>query len=159
MSTANKTYVQLFTNPLPSLDEASHLVASNSAGAISTFAGTTRDHFQGKQVLKLEYEGYGPMAEKILQQIIMEARDKWEIQHVLVYHRLNEVPIGEASVIIAVSSAHRKEAMQAVEYLIDELKARCPIWKKEFYLDGSVWKGTCEGCTSNREHRHGHSVA
>jgi molybdopterin synthase catalytic subunit len=159
MSMANKTYVQLFTNPLPSLDEASHLVASDSAGAISTFSGTTRDHFQGKQVLKLEYEGYGPMAEKILQHIILEAREKWEIQHVLVYHRLNEVPIGEASVIIAVSSAHRKEAMQAVEYLIDELKARCPIWKKEFYLDGSVWKGICEGCTSNREHRHGHSVA
>ncbi|CAO3689025.1 unnamed protein product [Umbelopsis vinacea] len=159
MATIYNTYIQLFTSPLPNLDEASQRVASNSAGAISTFSGTTRDNFQGKQVLKLEYEGYEPMAEKMLHTIVMEARNQWDIQHVLVYHRLNEVPIGEASVIIAVSSAHRKEAMVAVEYLIDELKARCPIWKKEFYTDGSIWKGTCEGCTSNKNHRHGHSVA
>ncbi|GAB5590907.1 Molybdopterin synthase catalytic subunit [Umbelopsis nana] len=159
MAATYNTYIQIFNSPLPSLDEASRLVASDGAGAISTFSGTTRDHFQGKRVLKLQYEGYEPMAERILHDIVNEARNLWDIQHVLVYHRLKEVPIGEASVVIAVSSAHRKEAMKAVEYLIDELKARCPIWKKEFYLDGSLWKGTCEGCTSNKDHRHGHSVA
>ncbi|KAJ2955214.1 hypothetical protein NQZ79_g8754 [Umbelopsis isabellina] len=159
MASNTRTYIQLFDGSLPTLDEACQLVASDSAGAISTFSGTTRDNFNGKQVLKLEYEGYGPMAEKILREIAEETRSKWEIQHVLVYHRLNEVPIGEASVIIAVSSAHRREAMRAVEYLIDELKIRCPIWKKEFYMDGSIWKGSCEGCAANKEHRHGHAIA
>lgn len=95
--------------------------------------------------MRLDYEAYVPMAIKVLEQVVQEARQKWELKHVAIYHRTGTVPVGQVSVIVAVSSAHRKEAMHATEYLIDHLKARCPIWKKEVYNDGSVWKGSCEG--------------
>lgn len=79
------------------------------------------------------------MAEKVIQSLITDARSKWQLTKVAVYHRLGTVPVGETSVIIAVSSEHR-QSLQAVEWLIDELKKKAPIWKKEVYEDGSVWK-------------------
>ncbi|CAG8767904.1 15953_t:CDS:2 [Acaulospora morrowiae] len=122
------------------------IVKDNGAGAISTFSGTTRDTYRDKKVIKLDYEAYIPMAEKVLLSIISEARSKWELKKIAVYHRLGTVPVGENSVIIAVSSVHRKESLQSVEWLINQLKEKAPIWKKEIYSDGSVWK-------ENRENR------
>ncbi|KAI8150288.1 Molybdopterin biosynthesis MoaE [Fennellomyces sp. T-0311] len=145
--------VDITSDNLPSLESISHLVQDDTAGAISTFSGLTRDTFQGKRVVQLDYEAYVPMATKVLHELIKEARDQWDLKHVAVYHRIGTVPVGQVSVVIAVSSAHRREGLRATEYLIDHLKDRCPIWKKEVYEDGSVWKGTCEGCRLNK-HKH-----
>ena len=96
--------------------------------------------------MQLDYEAYIPMATKVLGELIKEAREQWKLKHIAIYHRIGTVPVGQVSVIVAVSSAHRREGLRATEYLIDHLKDRCPIWKKEIYEDGSVWKGACEGC-------------
>lgn len=98
----------------------------------------------GKKVVRLEYEAYIPMAKKTLENLIAEARQQWDLKHVAIYHRTGVVPVGQVSVIIATSSKHRKDSIDSVEFLIDSLKDRCPIWKKEVYEDGSVWKGTCQ---------------
>ncbi|CDH60344.1 molybdopterin synthase catalytic subunit-like [Lichtheimia corymbifera JMRC:FSU:9682] len=145
---SNNDIVTISPNVLPSLDTVSHQVSNDGAGAIVTFSGCTRDTFQGKRVLRLEYEAYEPMAIKVLKELIAEARGKWDLTHVAIYHRTGVVPVSQVSVIIAVSSAHRAEAFRASEYLIDTLKERCPIWKKEVYEDGSVWKGQC--CNHNQ---------
>ncbi|KAI9145812.1 Molybdopterin biosynthesis MoaE [Paraphysoderma sedebokerense] len=125
-------------------------VRDDKAGAISTFSGTTRNNFNGKKVLTLHYESYVPMAKQQLQILVTETRRKYpSILNIAVSHRIGLVPVGKDSVIIAVSSPHRKEGLEAVNYLIDELKRRVPIWKKEMYEDGeSSWKenGECEGC-------------
>lgn len=99
---------------------------------------------KGKTVVRLDYEAYKPMAVKVLKELIQQARNKWSLKHVAVYHRIGTVPVGQVSVIIAASSTHRKEAIHATEFLIDTLKDQCPIWKKEVYQDGSVWKGACK---------------
>jgi len=129
-----------------SLESIISQVKSNAAGAITTFSGTTRDNFNGKKVLKLEYEAYTPMAIKEMKSICSQIRSKWDVIHVALVHRIGEVPVGEASVIVAVSSSHRKESLEAVQYGIDSIKERVPIWKKEFYEDGSTWKDNCEAC-------------
>ena len=117
-------------------------VVCPTAGGIATFTGTTRDHFEGKQVVRLEYEAYGAMAEKEIRAICGRMRARWALRHIAFAHRTGVVPTCEASVEIAVSSTHRKEALEAVQYAIDELKAHVPIWKKEVY-DGeaaAAWK-------------------
>lgn len=93
--------------------------------------------------MQLDYEAYEPMAIKVLRELTEEARRQWDLTHIAIYHRVGTVPIGGISVVIACSSVHRAEALHATEFLIDHLKARCPIWKKEVYEDGSVWKGSC----------------
>lgn len=96
-----------------------------------------------KVVVELEYEAYVPMAKKVLLEIIKEARSKWNLKHIAIYHRTGVVPVGKVSVIVATSSKHRGDSIDSARYLIDELKDRCPIWKREVYEDGSVWKGAC----------------
>ena len=117
-------------------------VQRNDAGAVATFVGTTRDTFQGKVVTRLEYEAYEPMAVKELRRLCGVAREKWpDLQDIAIVHRVGSVPVGDASVIVAVSSAHRKPALQSCAWLIDELKVTVPIWKKEWYADGTAnWK-------------------
>ncbi|CAH1758665.1 10595_t:CDS:2 [Entrophospora sp. SA101] len=132
-------FVKITPEPLI-LQDIVDLVKDDSAGAITTFSGTTRNTFKDKIVVQLDYEAYIPMAEKILLSMIDESRSKWNLIKVAIYHRVNTVPVGETSVIIAVSSAHRHESIHAVEWLIDQLKDKAPIWKKEIYNDGSVWK-------------------
>ncbi|RKP38138.1 molybdopterin synthase catalytic subunit-like protein [Dimargaris cristalligena] len=111
------------------------------AGAISAFMGTTRDSFQGREVLSLEYEAYLPMADKMLREIMAEARHCWAVHHVTIGHKLGHCPVGEVSVVIVVSAAHRHESLAAVEYLINRLKDCVPIWKKEILGDGTgQWK-------------------
>uniref|UniRef100_A0A6V2DEJ3 Molybdopterin synthase catalytic subunit n=1 Tax=Ditylum brightwellii TaxID=49249 RepID=A0A6V2DEJ3_9STRA len=131
----------------PSLEECSNFVNHPACGAISTFVGITRDNFQGKTVAKLSYEGYIPMAEKELRKVCEEVCEKYpSIVRIAAVHIIGDCPVGQASVILAASSPHRKDAMHCVEFLIDELKARVPIWKLEVYEgdEGSVWKENIE---------------
>jgi molybdopterin synthase catalytic subunit len=152
-------------------DELSHeraveLVTHESAGAISTFIGTTRDNFNGKRplqyqvitgmlmdiaspgkkVVRLEYEGYVPMAKLELLKICAQIREQWpSVVGIVMFHRLGVVEVKQASVIIAVSSPHRREAIEACAYAIDTLKATVPIWKSEQYEgDSRVWKENLE---------------
>ncbi|XP_028399025.1 molybdopterin synthase catalytic subunit-like isoform X2 [Dendronephthya gigantea] len=127
--------------------ETSSLVGSPSAGATSIFVGTTRDTFNGKRVVRLEYEAYEPMAKKELAKICQDIHKKWNVLKIAIVHRIGLVPISEASVVIAISSVHRKESLEAVQYCIDTLKATVPIWKKEVYDDGqSTWKENSDCC-------------
>lgn len=130
-----------------SLDPLVKAVGDDACGAITTFSGTTRNHFEGKEVLRLEYEAYEPMALKELKQLTTQTLAKYShvgVRHVACAHRLGVVPCGEASVLIAVSSEHRAAAFDACRWMIDTLKARVPIWKKEIYADGSKWKENAE---------------
>lgn len=133
-------FVKLLNSKL-SVEEISNLVSSPSCGAISFFVGTTRDNFENKQVVQLEYEAYEPMAEKAMKKVCEDIRRKWKVEHIAIYHRLGIVPVMEASVVIAVSSPHRAESLQAVQYAIDTIKSLTPIWKKEVYAsEQAEWK-------------------
>ncbi|KAF2291808.1 hypothetical protein GH714_035689 [Hevea brasiliensis] len=114
------------------------------AGAIATFSGTTRDTFEGKIVVELRYEAYVPMAVRQIKSICSSARLSWNVHSIAVAHRLGPVPVGETSVFIAVSAVHRADALDACKFVIDELKASVPIWKKEVYSNGEVWKENSE---------------
>ncbi|KAL3530151.1 hypothetical protein ACH5RR_009473 [Cinchona calisaya] len=119
-------------------------VHSPQCGAIATFAGTTRDTFDGKTVLELRYEAYVPMAIRCIKSICSCARSTWNIYSIAAAHRLGAVPVGETSVFVAISSVHRVDALDACKFLIDEIKASVPIWKKEVYTNGEVWKENSE---------------
>jgi len=109
------------------------------AGAICIFEGIVRNHSKGKTTRYLEYDGYETMALNKMEEIGMFVRRAWEIDAVGIVHRLGHLDIGETSVAIIVTSAHRRAAFDACEYAIDKLKKIVPIWKKEFFEDGEVW--------------------
>jgi molybdopterin synthase catalytic subunit len=132
------------------LDRLIDAVRDPSAGAIATFLGTTRVSNRGRTVLRLEYEAYGGMAESELGRIGAEAGARWEICRVAIVHRVGIVPVGEASVAVAVSAPHRAEAIHACHFAIDRLKEVVPIWKKEHFEGGEVWIGSLADC----EHDH-----
>ncbi len=113
-------------------------VKTDDAGGIDIFIGTTRNHSGGRAVTRLEYEAYVPMAIRCMDDIEREATTRWNLRKVSIVHRVGGVGIGEASVVIAVSAAHRDEAFQACRFLIDRLKEVVPIWKREFFADGTV---------------------
>jgi molybdopterin synthase catalytic subunit len=123
------------------LDEVLDSVKSPEAGAIDVFIGTTRNHSDGRKVVSLEYEAYEPMAVKLMEAIGAEARRRWGLDRFAIVHRVGRVEVGDASVVIAVSAVHRREAFEACRYVIDALKRDIPIWKKEVFLDGEVWVG------------------
>ena len=115
-------------------------VASPAAGATVLFLGTVRDHSPGREgVTHLEYEAYGEVVEPKIAEIVAEARERWPLLGVAAVHRVGELAIGEVSVAVAVSSAHRADAFPAARYVIDELKSRAPIWKKEHWPGGAEW--------------------
>ncbi len=134
------------------LGELEREVASPSAGAICTFAGTTRDENAGRRVIRLEYEAYKPMALSEMRKLAEEAGRRWDIARIAITHRIGTVGIGEISVAIAVSAAHRAEAFEACRFAIDRLKEIVPIWKKEYFRGGEVWVG-CQ--TSHPPHLTG----
>ncbi len=121
------------------------LVGSDRDGAVVVFHGITRNHNDGRVVHYLEYEAYSPMAEEMMAQIIDEAQSKWDIGEVAVCHRTGRVDIGETSMVLAVSAAHRQPAFEAALYFIDRLKQIVPIWKKEYFEGGEVWIGETPG--------------
>lgn len=126
-------------------------VGEPGAGAIATFIGTTRDHNEGRRVTSLEYEAYPEMAEKELARLGEEAKRRWEIRRMAIVHRVGLVQIGEPSVIIAVSAAHRHDAFEACRFAIEELKKTVPIWKKETFEGGEIWIGTQSGQPLTRQ--------
>jgi MoaE-MoaD fusion protein len=108
-------------------------------GAVAVFEGIVRNHSRGKTTLYLEYEAYEPMALIKMREIGDRMRKSFAIDRVAIVHRLGRVEIGETSVLVAVSSAHRAAAFDACRYGIDTLKRTVPIWKKEYFSDGAVW--------------------
>ena len=128
--------------------EVARLIAAvgrPDAGAIATFIGTTRDHNSGRRVTRLEYEAYPAMALREMERIGEQAISRFSAKAVAMVHRIGVVEIGEASVAIAVSAAHRDAAFDACRFAIDRLKEIVPIWKKEHYEGGEIWIGAQQG--------------
>jgi len=116
-------------------------VVCEHAGAVDLFIGTVRDTFNGRAVKSIEYHSYPEMTERVLESIAEQAIAHWPIEKIAVQHRIGHLGLAEASVIIAVSSVHRSEAFSACRFIIEEIKAHAPIWKKEFFADGTKeWK-------------------
>ncbi len=143
---------RITTEPLDAL-ALMQAVGSDAAGAIALFAGVVRDENLGRRVEYLEYDAYPPMAEKKMAEIADEVRAKWPVTGIAMAHRTGRLQVGEASVIIAVSSPHRADAIEACHYAIDRLKETVPVWKKEVFEGGEEWlEGTPVGKgVGNRE--------
>lgn len=123
-------------DPAAALEE----VGRTGAGAIAVFIGTVRDHSAGRShVTHLEYEAFEDRVEEVIGAIVAEARGRWPILAGVVEHRVGRVELTEPAVVVAVSTAHRSDAFEAARYLIDELKKRAPLWKKEHWPGGAEW--------------------
>lgn len=122
-----------------SIDALYKRVLKDSHGAVVTFAGVVRDHSGDKRTNYLEYEAYTNMAEKKMAEIGDEIQRQWGIGDVAILHRVGRLEIGEISVLIAIASPHRAEALAACKYAIDRLKEIVPIWKKEVGENGDYW--------------------
>jgi molybdopterin synthase catalytic subunit len=117
------------------------LVQSPERGGISCFVGTVRNHHGGREVLRLDYSAYAPMAEAECARVVAEAESRWPVT-VALRHRVGQLDVGDAAVAVVAASAHRDEAFLACRYVIEEVKRRVPIWKRELFADGSVaWVG------------------
>jgi molybdopterin synthase catalytic subunit len=112
-------------------------VQSPERGGVVSFAGVVRNHHAGRQVIRLEYSAYGAMAELECARIVAEAEDRWPVA-VAMAHRIGAVEIGENAVVVVAAAAHRGDAFEACRHVIDAVKSRVPIWKREYYADGSV---------------------
>jgi len=122
-----------------SIDEAYAAVRRPDCGAVALFVGTVRDHHDGRAVTSISYTAFKEMAEKEFARIGAEAAARWKTGAVYIAHRTGPLRIGDASVVIAVSSAHRAEAFEACRHAIEALKKMAPIWKEEFYETGKAW--------------------
>jgi MoaE-MoaD fusion protein len=131
---------RLSEQPL-SLEAVAAEVASDEAGAVATFVGTTRVHSRGRTVTHLEYEAYEGMAEQVMAEIAEELKARYELCEIAIHHRIGRVSIGERSVVIAVSAPHRQDALAACSVAIGTLKEKVPLWKKEMYVGGEEWIG------------------
>jgi len=131
-------YIQISNQSL-SIEDISTLVASPEVGGIDLFIGTVRNHAQNRAVTHLVFESYEPMAIKEMQKIADQAKEKFACREVAIWHRVGNLKIGEIAVLIAVGADHRAAAFDACRYCIDTLKETVPIWKKEYFTDGSHW--------------------
>jgi len=131
--------IELVSEPI-NLEAVLQRVQSPLAGAVVLFLGTTRELTGERRTASLDYEAYRPMAEKKLHELDRTARERWPIIECAIVHRLGHLEIGEVSVAVAVSTAHRQDAFDAAKWLIDTLKESVPIWKQENWADGgSEW--------------------
>jgi molybdopterin synthase catalytic subunit len=135
-------------------DELRDQLRDDAAGAYASFEGWIRNHNDGLSVVRLEYEAYAPLCVTEGDKIIAEARSRWKILHARCVHRSGTLEIGECAVWVGVSSAHRDEAFHACRYIIDQVKQRLPIWKKEHYANGDSGWVNCERC-ANHGANHG----
>jgi len=119
----------------------------DKAGAVVSFLGLVRNHNLGQAVDYLSYEAYEALANKMIAQILSDAKEKWALHDALCQHRVGTVKIGEAAVVVITQSSHRKEAYAANEYIINRVKAEAPIWKKEYFSSGKV----CWSDNNNKE--------
>ena len=113
------------------------LVQSPARGGIASFLGIVRNHQSGRAVVGLDYSAYAPMAEAVSQEIVSEAESRWDVA-VRLLHRIGKLSVGDTAVAVVAASAHREDAFLACRYVIEQVKRRVPIWKKEYYADGSV---------------------
>ena len=130
--------IQIKDTPL-SVEECRNWLIDDRVGGEVLFVGKVRNHTQGKEVIRLDFEAYEPMAIKEMSKIAEQALSKWPLNRVIIHHRVGQLEIGGIAVIIGIASAHRKEAFAACEFAIDTLKQSVPIWKKEIFADGEVW--------------------
>lgn len=130
--------VALHTTALPTT-AIKAFVSTPASGGIVLFVGTVRNHTRDKAVQHLFFEAYQPMALAEMKKIVEAAKTQWPLHKMAIHHRLGDVAIGEAAVVIACSSTHRQAAFEACAYAIDTLKETVPIWKKEIFEDGEVW--------------------
>ncbi len=129
------------------------VLADPACGGYASFEGWVRDHNEGQRVLRLEYEAYEPLALREGERIVAEARERYGVRRAVCVHRTGSLAIGELAVWVGVSAAHRDEAFAACRYIIDEVKQRVPIWKKEHYPGGDSGWVNCERC-AHPEHDH-----
>jgi len=129
----------LLTHEKLDVEKAFGALTSPYCGGSSIFLGTTRDVFEGKHVASLDYECYETMAKKEILKICLEIRKEFpDIHNIAVHHRLGNVPVKEASILVATNSPHRKDCIQATSDIVDRVKSKVPIWKKEVYADGTT---------------------
>lgn len=147
----------LYDIPLQ-LDPILGMAEHRDCGALSVFAGTVRDHNEGKRVLRLKYTAFAPLAEKLMREIEQETRDRFGVPHVRVIHRIGMLEIGDIAIYCAVRAPHRGEAFAACKHAVDEVKHRVPIWKEEFFEDGTSAfnQGCCIRPDLPHEHAHAH---
>jgi molybdopterin synthase catalytic subunit len=131
------------------------LLADPACGGYASFEGWVRDNNEGKRVLRLEYEAFEELGVKEGERIVAEAMQRFGVRRAACVHRVGELAIGELAVWVGVSAGHRAEAFEACRYIIDEVKHRVPIWKKEHYEDGDSGWVNCERC-AEAAHDHGH---
>ena len=127
------------TDEILSGDEAARAVESPAAGAINVFLGVVRNNNLGREVSHLVYDAYPEMAEKVMRQVAVEAQGRFSLEEVAILHRTGRLEIGETSLVVAVSCGHRAESFEAGHWLVDEIKKRVPVWKKEVWSDGEEW--------------------
>jgi molybdopterin synthase catalytic subunit len=134
---------EIIREPIDIAGLRSRLLEGDS-GAVVIFDGVARDNTKGRRTIYLEYEGYEPMALRTMEQIGREVHERWPVNRLGIIHRLGRIEITQSSVVIVVTSAHRKIAFEACHYAIDRLKKIVPIWKKEYFEDGAVWVENAE---------------
>lgn len=135
----NEDIFEITRDPIDKPDLEKRLL-TGAAGAVVTFDGTVRNQTHGRRVVKLQYEAYPPMAVKELRKIGVEMRERWpDLERIGIIHRFGALDISESSVVIVVTSPHRKVAFEACHYAIDRVKQTVPIWKKEIFEDGEAW--------------------
>lgn len=139
---------KLSSIPLEKINLREGLV-SESAGAFVCFEGWVRNHNEGKKVSALEYEAYESLCQKEAQKIFQEVHEKFDVIAARCFHRAGRLEIGDMAVWIGVITAHRDESFKACRYIIDEIKFRLPIWKKEHYENGDSGWVACEVCSSH----------
>ena len=121
------------------------------AGAVVLFSGEVRDNNKGQEVAYLEYEAHIPMATSMIKKILAEATERWQLNIAIAQHRIGKVSVGEPAVVVITASPHRKEAYAANRFIIDKIKHEAPIWKCEYFTDGSKqWGGDCN-CVKDDE--------
>jgi molybdopterin synthase catalytic subunit len=133
---------------------ARHELRDTGAGGFVSFEGWVRDHNEGKEVTRLEYEAFEALALKEGDRIVAEARLRFPIKHALCIHRVGALALADMAVWVGVSAVHRGEAFDACRFIIDEVKHRLPIWKKEHYLSGDSGWVNCEHCAAAPRHSH-----
>jgi len=114
-------------------------VKTDSSGCVVTYIGLIRGYSRGKPVLSVEYEDVEGKAEKKLQEIAGEIKQKWQLDNIAIYHRIGKLKVGDINLVVAIASAHRGEGFAACQYAIDRFKQKLPTRKKETYQDGSIW--------------------
>jgi molybdopterin synthase catalytic subunit len=150
-----------FTQSAIDTEEARRELRDFGAGGYVSFEGWVRDQNEGQEVTRLEYEAFQELAVKEGGRIVAEALRRFPVKHALCIHRVGSLDLGEMAVWVGVSSAHRGEAFDACRFIIDEVKHRVPIWKKEHYRNGNSGWVNCERCAAEPQHspEHRHHVA